>query len=267
MKTDVVVPLDECVKFTVTQEEAKIACQRTIGWAKKSKEFFEKNKDDEFSTHQSALGGWRGIHHHDENQKEKESQSLYRGAPLFFGIIQGATYVDLRKRCLDEILKLGIDGLCIGGLSVGEPEDLRYNILSFIAQNADKGCLRYFMGYGMPHDILEAVSLGVDLFDCVVPTRFARTGTAFTSQGKIVVRNSPYINDITPLDEKCSCYVCKNFSRSYLRHLINVNEILGVQLLTYHNIFWYKNFMDDIKKAIKEDRFVQFKNEFLSKFK
>jgi queuine tRNA-ribosyltransferase len=122
------------------------------------------------------------------------------------------------------------------------------------------------MGYGMPADILEAVSFGVDLFDCVLPTRFARTGTVFTKEGVIVVRNSPYIRDERPLDGECPCYTCKNFSRAYLRHLINVNEILAINLLAYHNVFWYKHFMDDIKKAIEEDRFLQFKKDFLSNF-
>ncbi|MDP2923027.1 MAG: tRNA guanosine(34) transglycosylase Tgt [Candidatus Omnitrophota bacterium] len=234
METDVVVPLDECVKFPTNYDDATIAVKRTIEWAKKSKAYFDIHKRRDF---------------------------------LFFGIVQGASFTDLRKMCLDEIMKIGIDGLCVGGLSVGEPEDLRYNILSFIGDNIEKKYLRYFMGYGMPRDILEAVSLGVDLFDCVLPTRFARTGTAFTNDGIIVVRNSPYINDTAPIDRNCSCYVCKNFSRAYIRHLINVGEMLAAQLLSYHNIFWYNNFMDKIRHAIKENNFLQFKKEFLLKLK
>jgi queuine tRNA-ribosyltransferase len=234
IKTDVVVPLDECVKFPTPHNAASIASRRTTEWAIRSKEFFDKNKND-------------GI--------------------VFFGIIQGSTYLDLRERCLNDTLKLGVDGLCIGGLSVGEPRDLRYNMLSFIGDKVDKKYLRYFMGYGMPKDILEAVGFGIDLFDCVVPTRFARTGAAFTNEGKIVIRNSPYISDEKPVDRECNCYVCRNFSRAYLRHLINAKEMLGVQLLTYHNVFWYKNFMDKIRESIKEDRFIEFKKEFLSKFK
>ena len=234
LKSDVAVPLDECVKYPVSYEEAQIACDRTIAWAAKSKVFFDANNS---------------------------------GKQLFFAISQGSVHKDLRKKCLDSLLDLKIDGLCVGGLSVGEPADLRYNTLDFISQYAGDDKLRYFMGYGLPHDILEAVSFGVDLFDCVVPTRFARTGTVFTNEGVLVVRNSPYINDERPLDSECLCYVCKNFSRAYLRHLVNVNEILAVNLLAYHNIFWYKHFMDNIKKAIEEDRFLQFKKEFLSHFK
>lgn len=233
LKPDVVVPLDECVKYPVSYEAAKQAAERTVGWFKKSKIFFDRNNRDNL---------------------------------LFFGIIQGSVYNDLRQYCLEEIQQASVDGFCLGGLSVGEPQDLRYNMLSFIESRSDKKYLRYFMGYGRPQDIIEAVSCGMDLFDCVVPTRYARTGTAYTSAGKLVVRNAVFMSDFQPLDEKCLCYVCENFSRAYIRHLINVNEILGVQLLTYHNVFWYKNFMDKIRTAIKEDRFYEFKTEFLSNF-
>jgi len=234
LKSDVAVPLDECVKYPVSFNDAQIACERTIAWAMKSKSFFDANCD---------------------------------GKQLFFAISQGSVHEDLRKKCLDSILNLKIDGLCIGGLSVGEEADLRYNTLDFINRYAGEDKLRYFMGFGLPADILEAVSFGVDLFDCVVPTRFARTGTAFTKEGVLIIRNSPYINDERPLDSECLCPTCKNFSRAYLRHLINVKEILAVNLLAYHNTFWYKHFMDDIKKAIEEDRFLQFKKDFLSRFK
>ena len=234
LDSDIIVPLDECVKFPTSYDCAKQAVERTIDWARRSKEYFrQNNKNDN----------------------------------LFFGIIQGAIYQDLREKCLESLVSLGVDGLCIGGLSVGEPEDLRYNTLSFITDRVDENYLRYFMGYGRPIDILEAVSLGVDLFDCIIPTRFGRTGTAFTNKGEVVVRNAAYIQDSRPLDEQCQCYACKNFTRSYLRHLINVKEMLGVQLISYHNIFWYKNFMERIKKSIEEGDFLEFKKRFLSEFK
>jgi queuine tRNA-ribosyltransferase len=234
LNSDIVVPLDECIKYPHSWEDASKACARTIHWARRSKDFFQRNKQD-------------GL--------------------LFFGIIQGATFLDLRKKCLDEIVKVGVDGLCFGGLSVGEPQGLRYNIISFLEKESDRSYIRYFMGYGKPGDILEAVSRGVDLFDCVIPTRFARTGTAYTNDGKIVVRNSLYKNEDRPLDSDCSCYVCKEFSRAYLHHLIGAREILGIQLLAYHNVFWYQNLMERIREAIKNERFVEFKKEFLSKFK
>lgn len=234
LNSDVIVPLDECVKFPCTYECSEKSVKRTIEWAERSKEHFDKN-----------------------GTKNN----------LFFGIVQGSIYPELRKMCLDGIMSLGLDGLCIGGLSVGEGEDLRYNMLSFIHDNTKEDYLRYFMGYGKPRDIIEAVSLGIDLFDCVVPTRFGRTGTAFTQDGEIVVRNSPCINDSRPLDSGCSCKVCFNFSRAYIRHLLNAKEMLGAQLIIYHNVFWYNNFMKLIRQAIKEDRFKEFKKDFLEKYK
>ncbi len=232
LDSDVVVPLDECIRPSASYQEAKSACERTIRWAKLSKDFFLR----------------------------------YAKGALFFGIVQGSVYPDLRKRCLEELMNLELDGVCLGGLSVGETPEVRYNILSLINTNLDKKYLRYFMGYGKPPDILEAVSLGIDLFDCVIPTRLGRTGTAFTDQGELVIRNAPYTFDQRPIDEDCSCYVCRNFCRAYLRHLINVHEILGIELLSYHNLYWYKNFMERIKKAIKEERFNQFKQEFLCRY-
>ncbi|MBN2120670.1 MAG: tRNA guanosine(34) transglycosylase Tgt [Candidatus Omnitrophica bacterium] len=232
--SDVVVPLDECVKFSAPFEEVASACSRTIEWAKRSKDFFGKN-------------GKKDV--------------------LFFGIIQGGIFADLRKKCLQELSGLDVDGFCIGGLSVGEPEDLRYNIISFLEKESDRKYLRYFMGFGRPPEVLEAVERGIDLFDCVIPTRFGRTGTAYTNEGRIVVRNSPFAKDQSPLDPDCPCYVCKKFSRAYLRHLVNSKEILGIQLLTFHNVFWYKNFMVRIREAISQDRFREFKKEFLSRFK
>ncbi len=231
--SDIVVPLDECVKYPVSYEGAREAMERSLNWAKRAKDYFDKHN---------------------------------RGNRLFWGIIQGSTYQDLRGTCIEQLLALGLEALCIGGLSVGEPLDLRYNILSFISDKVADEYLRYFMGYGKPEDILEAVSLGVDLFDCVVPTRFGRTGTAFTSRGEVTVRNAAYSQDQEPLDQDCSCYTCSNFSRAYLRHLINVKEMSGIQLITYHNVFWYKNFMVKIRSAIEKGELSGFKKEFLNKF-
>ncbi len=234
LDSDIFVPLDECIKNPADYKKAKEATERTIFWAKRSKDYFKKK---------GRLGN------------------------LLFGIVQGSTYKDLRKKCLEETMKLGVSGLCVGGLSVGEDKDLRYNILSYLTDLADAKYLRYFMGYGKPEDLLEAVSLGVDLFDCVIPTRYARTGTAFTHQGEIVIRNSPYISDSAPIDSKCHCYSCKNFSRAYIRHLINAREMLGVQLLSYHNIYWYNDFMKKIREAIEAETFLKFKKSFLAEYK
>ncbi len=233
LDSDIFVPLDECIKNPADHKRAKEAVERTIFWAKQSKLYFEKKGDLD---------------------------------NLFFGIVQGSIHRDLREKCLEEIIKLGVDGLCVGGLSVGEGADLRYNTLSHFTDLAESSYLRYFMGYGRPEDIIEAVSLGVDLFDCVIPTRYARSGTAFTHQGEVVIRNSPYISDSAPIDSECDCYSCKNHSRAYIRHLINAKEMLGVQLLSYHNVYWYNNFMKDIRKAINTENFLGFKKNFLTKY-
>jgi len=234
INSDIILPLDECVKFPTSFSYAEEANLRTIKWLKRSKKMIEKcNKKD----------------------------------ILFFGINQGSTYLELREKSLEELLKIGVDGIALGGLSVGEPPHLRYNIIRFLQEKLeDKEILLYFMGYGKPKDILEAISLGVDLFDCVVPTRFGRTGTVFTNRGKVVIRNAQYSKDFSPLDEECSCFVCKNYTRAYLRHLLNAKEINAALLLTYHNLFWYKKFMERIRKAIGEDNFEKFKEEFLSRF-
>lgn len=234
LDSDIFVPLDECIGNPADYKKAAQAVETTLRWAKLSKEYFDK--------------------------KGKLDN-------LLFGIIQGSTYKDLREKCLIGISKLGLDGLCIGGLSVGEESDLRYNILSCLTDLAESKYLRYFMGYGKPQDIIEAVSLGVDLFDCIIPTRYARTGTAFTYCGEVVLRNSPYISDSDPIDKECSCYSCRSYSRAYIRHLINSKEILGIQLLAYHNVFWYINFMKKIRKAIENNNFLQFKKDFLSKYR
>jgi len=230
---NVVVPLDECIKNPADKSYASSALERTLKWARVSHDIFKKRKVKDV---------------------------------MFFGIIQGSTFSDLRQRSIEGIVSLGVDGIAIGGLSVGETKDERYSILSFIGDKLKKEYIRYFMGYGRPSDIIEAVECGIDLFDCIVPTRFARTGTAFTEAGKIVVRNASFAYDTAPLDENCNCYVCRNFSRSYLRHLVNAKEILGVQLLTYHNVWWYNNFMNRIRESIRKDRFREFKKDFLSHF-
>ncbi len=234
--TDVVLPLDECVKYPTSRDYAVLAVDRTVEWARKSVSFF----------------------------RASDSKSL------FFAISQGATYSELRQECLERLCELDIDGIAVGGLSVGEPEGLRYEMLSLTTdrlRTGKKDCLVYFMGYGKPRDILEAVELGADMFDCVVPTRYGRTGTAFTSRGKLVVRNAEFARDFSPLDENCQCFVCQNYSRAYLRHLINAREIAGAEMLTYHNLWWYKNFIRSLRRAIEEDRFSEFKKEFLSAYK
>ncbi|MCU0666619.1 MAG: tRNA guanosine(34) transglycosylase Tgt [Candidatus Omnitrophica bacterium] len=232
--SDIMMPLDECAHYPCTKDHAQAAMDRTIVWEKRAKEFKDKNG--------------------------QANQAL-------FGIIQGATYMDLRRDCAKAILDIGFDGFAIGGVSVGEPSNLIYETIEVVEELLPKDKPRYTMGIGYPQDLLEAVERGVDMFDCVIPTRYGRNGTAFTSQGKIVARNSPYIQDFGPLDPECGCYTCKNFSRSYIRHLFNAEETLGLMLLSAHNIYFFLDLMQKARQAISEDRFAQFKKNFLEKYK
>jgi queuine tRNA-ribosyltransferase len=231
---DIIVPLDECVKANTSKEKMKIATERTVKWARVSNKIFNCRK----------------LHNR-----------------YFWPIIQGGTSLDYRKYCLAALEELNIDGLAIGGLSVGENHKQRQEILAMIAQEANPKYVRYFMGHGKPDEIVEAVACGVDMFDCILPTRLGRTGTAFTDEGKVVIRNSVYARDFKPLDSNCNCPVCTNYTRAYLRHLINVKEMLGSQLLTYHNIWWYNQLMSRIRKALKNNAFSEFKGSFLEKYR
>jgi queuine tRNA-ribosyltransferase len=232
--SDIMMPLDECVHYPVSFQQAQMALERTTLWASRSKK--EHDKD------QRAAQGTQGV---------------------LFGIVQGSTYEDLRKRSAAELTEIGFEGYAIGGLSVGEPRDLRYNILHATLSHLPGDSPRYLMGVGLPEDILEAVSMGVDMFDCVVPTRYGRNGSAFTSQGRITVRNGEFSHDQKPLDPECGCYCCQNFTRSYLRHLFNSGEILGLRLVSYHNIYFFLDLMSKVRAAIQEGRFKEFKDSFI----
>ncbi|MCX7661223.1 MAG: tRNA guanosine(34) transglycosylase Tgt [Candidatus Omnitrophica bacterium] len=236
--SDIIVPLDECVHYPATSDYAEIAMRRTVSWAERSK-----------STYLIL----------------KESSQII--LPLLFGIVQGATYENLRKECIERLIEMDFDGYALGGISVGEPKNLCYNITSFCAKLLPEDKPRYLMGVGLPEDIVETVALGIDMFDCVAPTRYGRNGTAFTHTGKVTVRNAKYAKDNSPLDSQCDCYTCRNFSRAYLRHLFNSKEILGMRLVSYHNIYFYLDLMKRIREAIEEDKFLEFKKDFFSSYK
>jgi queuine tRNA-ribosyltransferase len=182
-----------------------------------------------------------------------------------FGIIQGGTYLDLRKQAVEQITAIGFDGYALGGVSVGEPKEIMYEITDSITPLLPVNKPRYLMGVGTPEDIVFGVSCGIDMFDCVIPTRCARHGLLFTNSEKIVIKNSRWREDSNPLDEKCDCYTCKNYSRGYLRHLYVAGEILAMVLNTIHNVRYYMRLMEQIRAALKEDRFLEFKNNFLNK--
>jgi len=215
--SDIMMCLDVCPSYPATIEQASEACSKTTFWAKRSKAV------------------------------KSESSNL-------FGIIQGATYSDLRKKHTKEILEIGFDGYAIGGLCLGEPSNVTYEMVEITVEDLPEDKPRYLMGAGYPEDIIAAVMRGVDIFDCVLPTRNGRTGTAFTSQGRVMIRNAQYIGDYSPLDSKCNCYTCQSFTRSYLRHLFIADEILGPKLLSLHNIHFFIHLMKDIRQAIKEDK-------------
>lgn len=229
--SDIMMVFDECAPYPADREYVKNSLERTTRWLKRC-------KDAHNNTDKQAL----------------------------FGIIQGGMYKDLREQSAKEITSIDLPGYAIGGLSVGEPKPLMYDVLEHTTPLMPKDKPRYLMGVGSPDDLVEGVIRGVDMFDCVLPTRIARNGTAMTSQGKVVVRNATYAEDFTPLDPECDCYACKNYSRAYIRHLIKANEILGARLITTHNLHFLLNLMKQIRQAIMEDRLLDFRNEFFAKY-
>lgn len=245
--SDIIMPLDECAHYPASYDHAQAAMERTLQWAERSKSA---------KTQQSKLN----------SQKIKNSGAPTVGRGLLFGIVQGATYAGLRRECAERLMEIGFEGYAIGGVSVGEPRILIYNTVKDTCALLPVNQPRYLMGVGMPEDIIEAAGLGVDMFDCVIPTRYGRSGTAFTSGGKLTVRNAPYTRDFTALDAECNCYTCRNFSRAYLRHLFNSEEILGLRLVSLHNVCFYLGLMRKIRRAIEQDRFSGFKKEFLNRY-
>ncbi len=230
--SDIMMPLDECTPYPCEYEYAKKSKELTSAWAVLNKEAFNST---------SPLYG--------------KEQSL-------FGIIQGSVYKDLREASAKDLVKLDFDGYAIGGLAVGEPTETMYELVDFTTDFMPENKPRYLMGVGRPENILEAIARGIDMFDCVMPTRNARNAYLFTSQGIVSMRNAAYTNDFTPLDPKCGCYTCKNFSRAYLRHLFNAKEILALELATIHNLSFYLNLVREAQKRILDGSFVEWKNEY-----
>jgi queuine tRNA-ribosyltransferase len=234
--SDMVMQLDECSPYPCEYELAAEAVQRTTHWAKRTKDHFLKSKMPE------------------------------RGQRLF-AIVQGSTYRDLRERSTTELLDLETDGYAIGGVSVGEPVAEMFEVLGWVVDRLPEDKPRYFMGIGMPDQIVRAVGKGIDMFDTVIPTRYGRYGTCFTDQGQVVVRNGQFKEDFGPLDPECDCFVCRNYSRAYIRHLFNTSELLGLRLAAYHNVHYYVKLLRRIRESIQEGRFEEFSREFLAKYK
>ncbi|MCD6578172.1 tRNA guanosine(34) transglycosylase Tgt [bacterium] len=183
-----------------------------------------------------------------------------------FGIAQGGMYKDLRKMAIEELSAMDFDGIALGGLSVGEPNDLMYEMLEYTAPLLPIDKPHYLMGVGTPEDLLIGVKNGIDMFDCVIPTRNGRNGMAFTSRGTISIKNKQYTEDMSPLDDQCQCYTCRNYSKAYIRHLFKAKEILAARLLSYHNLYFFLKLMEKIRASIAEDRFLEFKKSFLIKY-
>jgi queuine tRNA-ribosyltransferase len=230
LDSDIAMSFDECVAYPSTYEYMKSSVERTLRWAKRGKEVFNNPR-----------------------------QSL-------FGIVQGGEYPDLRKYCAEELVKMDFDGYSIGGTSVGEDKPTMYKMVEYSTKYLPENKVRYLMGVGDPIDIVENVIRGVDIFDCVSPTRLARHGNALTKYGKINLKNSKYKKDFTPISKDCDCYACKNYTKAYIKHLINANEIFGARLLSIHNINYLIKLTEELREAIKNDNILEYKEEFIKNY-
>lgn len=228
---DIIMAFDECIPYPCDYEYAKKSLERTTRWAKRCK----------------------------DAHKNTEQQAL-------FGIVQGGTYGDLRIESAKQLLELDFPGYAIGGLSVGEPAEKMYEMLECTVPLLPKDKPRYLMGVGSPDYLIEGSIRGIDMFDCVLPTRIGRNGTVLTSRGRVIIRDAAYARDFSPIDPECDCYACRNFTRAYIRHLLKSGEVLGIRLTTWHNLRFLINLMKKIRKAIMEDRLGDFRNEFFESF-
>ncbi|MDD5679769.1 MAG: tRNA guanosine(34) transglycosylase Tgt [Candidatus Omnitrophica bacterium] len=253
--SDIIMPLDECVHYPAEKDYARSSLMLTTDWAMRSKKEF-MGTFPEGDTLQTA------------SKKLKAAECPLRGRPLLFAIAQGATYLDLRKEAVERLVDIGFDGYAVGGVSVGEPDELVGEVAQYTLGILPEKSPHYLMGVGTPLDIIESVSEGADMFDCVMPTRNGRNGTAFTKSGKIVLRNTVHSNNFGVIEEGCGCLTCKGgYSRAYIRHLIGSSEILGLRLVSLHNIYFYVKLMEDIRNAIVSGNFADFKEGFLKKYR
>lgn len=229
--SDIIMAFDECAPYPCDYDYAKKSMEMTTRWAERCK----------------------------KAHKNPETQAL-------FGIVQGSVYADLRKESAKQLTELDFPGYAIGGLSVGEPGEVMMNVLEETVPLLPENKPRYLMGVGSPDYLIDGSIRGIDMFDCVLPTRIGRNGTVFTSKGRIIIRDAKYAEDFSPIDEECDCYVCRNFTRAYIRHLFKAGEMLGMRLATWHNLRFLLKLMENVREAIRNDRLADFRNEFFSKF-
>ena len=230
LDSDIAMSFDECPPYPVSHDYMKKSVLRTIRWAERGKKV-----------------------HNNPNQS-------------LFGIVQGGEFTDLRELSCKETVKLDFDGYSIGGTSVGESKPVMYKMIEDGVRYLPEDKVRYLMGVGDPIDIIEGVIRGIDIFDCVLPTRIARHGQAFTRNGKITLKNAKYKEDFTPLEENCDCYACQHYTKAYIRHLVKAEEILAARLISIHNVQFLENLMKNIREAIKEDRILEYREEFIKKY-
>ncbi|HEX8774526.1 MAG TPA: tRNA guanosine(34) transglycosylase Tgt [Pyrinomonadaceae bacterium] len=245
--SDIVMAFDECAPGKATHEEARRSLELTARWAERSRRSFDGLQKEGMDTGRLSPSG------------------ALSGGQALFGIVQGASYLDLRRESLRRTVEIGFDGYAIGGLSVGEEKSLMYEVIADLAPAMPEDRPRYLMGVGTPEDLLEAVARGVDMFDCVLPTRNGRTGQAFTSRGKLNVKNARWATDERALDEECPCSVCQRHSRAYLRHLYVTGEMLASILLTHHNLAFFLDTMRRVRQAIRSGDFTRFRREFIER--
>lgn len=232
--SDIMMPLDECTPYPCEYDYAKKSKELTSEWAVKNKEAFDS------------------------------SESLYGQNQYLFGIVQGSVYKDLREASAIDLTALDFDGYSLGGLAVGEPVEKMYEITAFITDLLPENKPRYLMGVGRPENILEAIERGVDMFDCVMPTRNARNSYLFSRKGVVTIKNAVYNNDFSPIDQECDCYTCKNFTKAYIRHLMISKEILGLELSTIHNLRFYRNLVQEAREKILHDEFKEWKEKIIN---
>ncbi|MGI8884456.1 MAG: tRNA guanosine(34) transglycosylase Tgt [Pyrinomonadaceae bacterium] len=245
---EIVMVFDECPPGDAGFDQTRKSLEMTARWASRSKEKFNQLQDEKQDT------GFL------------EAASL-NGRQSLFGIIQGAGHLDLRRESLEKTTEVGFDGYAIGGLSVGEEKAVMYEVLEFLAPQMPENAPRYLMGVGTPEDLIEAVSRGIDMFDCVMPTRNGRTGGVFTSGGKLNIRNAKFAADAAPLDEDCPCSVCRRYSRGYLLHLYQTGEMLAAILISHHNLAFFLDTMRKVRDSIKLGKFSRFRKDFLEKMR
>ena len=268
LDADIVMVFDECTPYPATHDEACDSMLLSLRWASRSKEEFTRLQNLSVSQAISMQGGKdeaTEIVHEVLRRAEDASNAAvmkHEERNALFGIVQGGMYEDLRDESLQGLVDIGFDGYAIGGLSVGEPKDDMLRILAHTAPQLPQDRPRYLMGVGTPEDLVAAVTHGIDMFDCVMPTRNARNGWLFTRFGDIKLKNACYKTDTSPLDADCTCYTCRNFSRAYLHHLHRVGEILGARLNTIHNLHYYQELMTDMRNAIERGSFAGFVEEF-----